>query len=366
MSLKGSAKGNELRGKINMLNTIHGKSAYEIAVIHGFRGTEEEWLDSLRSPKVVSTELIGQDENGGNIYEHTFADGHTSTFVANKGDKGDRGDPFLISKTFDSVAAMHQGAATDGVLPGQYVAIDTNVENADSAKIFQKSESGIYKFIVDLSGKEGIQGPKGDKGPQGERGSQGIQGENGAPFYYTEYDSFSDATNSADFDNVPEGGLVLCKGCGHPDLGGVYAALLKKVNGVYVEYTRLTARDGDTGPQGEKGDKGEKGDRGDPLYFAEYEDEQEADSYANSDSVPEGGLVLCKKIAMYENDSLVGTYCGLLKKTGSSDFWRYTPHIRLSGEKGPQGESGELTYEDKREIAEMVLAALPTARGVGF
>ena len=39
--------------------------------------------------KVVSTELIGQDANGGNIYELTFSDGKTVTFTAPKGSKGD-------------------------------------------------------------------------------------------------------------------------------------------------------------------------------------------------------------------------------------------------------------------------------------
>lgn len=49
MSLTGSAKANEtLKGKINGLKTIHGHSAYEIAVINGFSGTEEEWLQSLK------------------------------------------------------------------------------------------------------------------------------------------------------------------------------------------------------------------------------------------------------------------------------------------------------------------------------
>lgn len=28
-----------------------GKSAYAIAVAHGFRGTEQEWLDSLQGPQ---------------------------------------------------------------------------------------------------------------------------------------------------------------------------------------------------------------------------------------------------------------------------------------------------------------------------
>lgn len=34
----------ELIGTITVPDAIHGKSAYEIAVMHGFDGTEEEWL----------------------------------------------------------------------------------------------------------------------------------------------------------------------------------------------------------------------------------------------------------------------------------------------------------------------------------
>ena len=38
--------------------------------------------------KIVSTELIGQDENGGNIYEQTFDNGVKATFTAPKGERG--------------------------------------------------------------------------------------------------------------------------------------------------------------------------------------------------------------------------------------------------------------------------------------
>lgn len=52
MSLSGNASANNvLIGNVNGLNSIHGKSAYELAVIHGFEGTEQEWLDSLNGPK---------------------------------------------------------------------------------------------------------------------------------------------------------------------------------------------------------------------------------------------------------------------------------------------------------------------------
>lgn len=48
MSLTGSAESNNvLRGKLSGLEVIHGHSAYEVAVINGFHGTEEEWLASL-------------------------------------------------------------------------------------------------------------------------------------------------------------------------------------------------------------------------------------------------------------------------------------------------------------------------------
>lgn len=39
---------NALKGKISILDTLHGKSAYELAILNGFQGTEEEWLRSLK------------------------------------------------------------------------------------------------------------------------------------------------------------------------------------------------------------------------------------------------------------------------------------------------------------------------------
>lgn len=49
MSTKGSAESYiELVGEISSPDAITGKSAYEIAVINGFKGTETEWLNSLK------------------------------------------------------------------------------------------------------------------------------------------------------------------------------------------------------------------------------------------------------------------------------------------------------------------------------
>lgn len=37
-----------VRGNLSRLKTMRGYSAFEVAVINGFRGTVEEWLESLK------------------------------------------------------------------------------------------------------------------------------------------------------------------------------------------------------------------------------------------------------------------------------------------------------------------------------
>ena len=82
---------NELILKLDKETTIPlieglGKSAYAIAVAHGFRGTEQEWLDSLKG-------LQGpQGEPGLKGDPFTYADFTTKQLEALKGPKGDKGE----------------------------------------------------------------------------------------------------------------------------------------------------------------------------------------------------------------------------------------------------------------------------------
>lgn len=104
MSIKGTAESYvELRGSLSMPDMITGKSAYEIALLNGFEGTEAEWLASLKGDKgdkgdtgakIIRTEYIGEDADGGNIYKQTFDDGSTATFTAPKGEKPERGKDY--------------------------------------------------------------------------------------------------------------------------------------------------------------------------------------------------------------------------------------------------------------------------------
>lgn len=52
MSVSGSVENEiKLTGTLSIPDTIHGKSAYELAVMNGFNGTEQEWLASLKGEK---------------------------------------------------------------------------------------------------------------------------------------------------------------------------------------------------------------------------------------------------------------------------------------------------------------------------
>ena len=138
------------------------------------------------------------------------------------------GDPFVIQKTFSSIAEMEAYSGTD-IRVGNFVIITSNVEDPDNAKMYVKTTTG-YSFVTDLSGAQGIQGPKGDAGPQGIQGEKGDTGNQGPK---------GDKGDKGDTgDTGPQGpqGVQGEKG----DKGDT----------------------GDTGPQGEKGDKGDTGDTG--------------------------------------------------------------------------------------------------------
>ena len=65
MSLSGNTTAaRKLRGMLYQPNTIHGKSAYEIAVMNGYDGTEAEWLASLKGDKGDVGEKGPQGEAG--------------------------------------------------------------------------------------------------------------------------------------------------------------------------------------------------------------------------------------------------------------------------------------------------------------
>lgn len=133
-----------LQGEFNKLTELRGYSAYDIAVLNGFEGSEEEWLKSLKGEKgdpgsggggsVATVNGIAPDENG-NI----------------ELPEGTQGPPGK-----DGISVTHQWNGTT---------------------LFVTSASGTT--FADLKGDKGDKGDTGAQGVQGVQGIQGIQGDKG-------------------------------------------------------------------------------------------------------------------------------------------------------------------------------------------
>lgn len=171
-----------------------GLSAYDIAVKLGFKGSEQDWIDSLSKASedaavaaldaankaneaadkanqaveemegIVDDAIAATDKaeeiasNPPKIVDNDwwFYDYDTKQYV-NTGIAA-IGDAFTYKKEYPSVEAMEADWGTADVKLGEYVLINTNdVEDPDDAKVYLKTQEG-WKFIVDLSGMQGIQG----------------------------------------------------------------------------------------------------------------------------------------------------------------------------------------------------------------
>ena len=176
-------------------------TAYGIAVKHGFVGTEEEWLESLKGdkgdvsitkghydtlPELESAHPTGSDGDiymvGDHLYYWDMVSGAWEDAGSWQGPKGDKGD---TGETGPQGPRGYQGI---------------------------QGEQGP-------KGDQGAQGPKGDTGPLGPKGNKGDKGDKGDAFTYEDF--------------TPE------------------------------QLAALTGPKGDTGPQGPKGDTGPQGPKGD-------------------------------------------------------------------------------------------------------
>lgn len=78
--LQGSVEsGGEVRGKMSSLEMIRGHSAFEVAVINGFSGTEEEWLASLKGKSGNDGRGIKKVEITASAYTITYTDNTSET-----------------------------------------------------------------------------------------------------------------------------------------------------------------------------------------------------------------------------------------------------------------------------------------------
>lgn len=182
---------------------IQGLSAYQVAVQHGFEGTEAEWLISLKGEK-----------------------GETGP----KGDKGDTGE---------------KGATGERGPQGL------------------QGERGL-QGVQGEKGEQGIQGPVGPKGEQGEQGIQGIQGPQGEPGPQgPKGDTGSGLNIKGELDSesqLPQEGV---SGDAWLISGNLYVYVGENGNVVSnPKWSNVGSIQGPAGPQGSVGPKGEQGEPG--------------------------------------------------------------------------------------------------------
>lgn len=182
---------------------IQGLSAYQVAVQHGFEGTEAEWLISLKGEK-----------------------GETGP----KGDKGDTGE---------------KGATGERGPQGL------------------QGERGL-QGVQGEQGEPGIQGPigpKGEKGDQGEQGPQGPKGETGPQGPKGDTGSGLNIKGELDSESqLPQEGV---SGDVWLISGNLYVYVGENGNVVSnPKWSNVGSIQGPAGPQGPVGPKGEQGEPG--------------------------------------------------------------------------------------------------------
>ena len=171
-----------------------GLSAYDIAVKLGFEGSEQDWIDSLskasedaaiaaldaanKANEAADKANQAVEEIEGIVDDAIAATDKVEEIASNPPKIVDNdwwiynydtkqyvntgisaiGDAFTYKKEYPSIEAMEADWGTADVKLGEYVIINANdVEDPDDAKVYLKTQNG-WKFIVDLSGIQGIQG----------------------------------------------------------------------------------------------------------------------------------------------------------------------------------------------------------------
>ena len=319
-----------------------------------------------------------------------------------QGPKGDPGDSYTVKGLYATLSALQAAHPTGSEGDAWFVGTsDSNVVYQWDVDQASWVNVGTLKGPKGETGETGPQGPQGAQGEKGDTGPQGEKGDKGDAFTYSDFTSEQLASLKGEKgDTGPQGpkgdtGKTGPQGERGPagqdgtsyTINGLYSTLsalqaahpigsagdawfvgTDEDNVVYqwdvdkaswVNVGALKGPKGDTGPQGPKGDtgatgqkgdigpRGEKGDKGDAFIYSDFTAEQLASlNGEKGDAGPQG------------------------PKGDTGDTGSQGP----KGDTGPAGTAGYtpvkgtdyFTEEDKTEMVNAVLAALPAAEGVSY
>lgn len=134
MSLKGNASAQVLKGRIKLVDTLL-LSAYGVAVQNGFKGTEEEWLESLKGAKGDKGDR-GENGTSPHIGENgNWFIGETDTGVKAGGSDDEKGSAvkvaniaLLADKWVGNASPYSQVVAIEGITEYSQVDLKPSVE----------------------------------------------------------------------------------------------------------------------------------------------------------------------------------------------------------------------------------------------
>ena len=232
-------------------------SAFSIAVKHGFTGTEDEWLESLRG------------ERGPIGYGFVFRGSYASEGAMRAAHPvGDAGDWFKVGSVDDYLAYYWDPEAFD------WLALRVRGEKGDPGPAGPAGQDGAQGAVgppgergedgaQGPGGAQGVQGPnglpgeKGDIGPKGEAGPPGSQGPRGYSFSVLGY--FASSSDLGMSITNPNAGDAYGVGAAAPYDIYIWDA----INGVFVNNGPLQGAEGPAGPPGQNGAAGASGEKGD-------------------------------------------------------------------------------------------------------
>ena len=259
-------------------------SAYGIAVKHGYTGTEEEWLASLKGdpgePVVIrfdqtsgqlqwkyqneSTwhDVLSLEELQGALVSSTIAQAQEAKDAAEAAQAAAEAASSASQEASEHMAYIgsngnwYQWSAGEGKMVDSGVKAQGPIGQTGpqgpqglqgvqgiQGKQGEKGETGA----TGATGPKGDTGPKGETGPRGPQGLQGIQGEPGKGLTISGYYATAQALAAA---------------VTNPTAGDAYGVGTAEPYDIYI-YDGVTSAWVNNGPlQGAKGEKGDKGDTG--------------------------------------------------------------------------------------------------------
>ena len=161
-------------GNVFDIPAIRGLSSYEIAVKHGFEGTEKEWLASISAVEGLSAYEVAREEGFEGTEEEWLA-----SLVGPQGAPGLSAYEVALNESFEGSEADWLASLVGPRGPqGETGAIPTfsigTVKTVDSGVGASATITGTAaKPILNLNIPKGEKGDKGDTGETGAAGSSG-------------------------------------------------------------------------------------------------------------------------------------------------------------------------------------------------